>query len=219
MNMTDNKDMHTVPLRPNIENCTSGDEFRRWYYLKSELVDFAKTKRISVIGGKFEIAERIEAVLNSEPIPQAKKRHPISRFDWANASLHTELAITDNISFGPNVRGFFRRQIGPGFVCSSDFMDWVKENIGSTLSEAVDAWKMLESRKSDPEFQTRIRSHNQYNQFTRDILAANPNLTLDAVRQVWRAKRDLPRSMAYSQEDLELLKMLVKPPLAKSTDG
>jgi Domain of unknown function (DUF6434)/SAP domain-containing new25 len=197
--------MESMSTRPNIEDCGSGSEFRRWYYLKSELIDFAKTNGIPFNGGKFEIADRIEAVLNLESIPQAKKRRSASRFDWANAKLIANLPITDNISFGPNVRGFFSHKIGPAFVCNSDFMDWVKEHVGSTLSEAIDAWKMLEERKSDPNFQTRIRSHNQYNQFTRDILAANPELSLTAVRQIWKAKRELPQPMTYRSEDLQLL--------------
>jgi Domain of unknown function (DUF6434)/SAP domain-containing new25 len=196
--------MELFSIRPNIEDCT-GSEFRRWYYLKSELIDFAKTNGIPINGGKFEIADRIEACLNFQPMPPPKKRQTTSRFDWANAVLDADLPITDNISFGPNVRGFFAREIGPAFVCNSDFMDWVKEHVGSSLLEAVNAWKMLEARKADPEFQTRIRNHNQYNQFTRDILAANPKLSLDAVRQIWKAKRERPEPMSYRPEDLALL--------------
>jgi hypothetical protein len=196
--------MEPALIRPNIEDCADGTEFRRWYYLKSELVDFAKVNGIPANGGKFEIADRIEAVLNAEPLPLSKKRRKVSGFDWANEDLSLDTRITDNISFGPNVRGFFGRQIGPVFVCNSDFMDWVREHVGATLKEAVEAWKMLEARKSDPEFQTRIRSHNQYNQFTRDILAANPDLTLAAVRQIWKAKRALPLPMIYRESDLQL---------------
>jgi Domain of unknown function (DUF6434)/SAP domain-containing new25 len=206
-------------IRPNIEDCGTGSEFRRWYYLKSELVDFAKTNGIPFNGGKFDIADRIEAVLNFEPIPSSRKRRSTSRFDWANATLTPSLPITDNISFGPNVRRFFSSQIGPAFICNSDFMDWVKDHVGEPLSQAVDAWKILEARKSDPEFQTRIRSHNQYNQFTRDILAANPNLTLDAVRQIWKAKRKLPLPMTYRPEDLQLLDIRNQPLPQLLSDG
>ncbi len=198
--------MKTAPIRPNIEDCSDGTEFRCWYYLKSELVDFAKVNGIPAHGGKFEIADRIEAVLNSQPLPKAKKRHTVSKFDWANETLSLKLPITDNIRFGPNVRGFFARQIGASFVCNSDFMDWVKSHVGSTLADAVAAWKMLEARKSDPEFQTRIRSHNQYNQFTRDILAASPDLSLAEVRLIWKEKRKLPMPMTYRPDDLKLLK-------------
>ena len=202
--------MDQAPSRPNIEDCGSGDEFRRWYYLKSELVDFAKLNGIPFNGGKFEIADRIAAILSSMPLPPMSKRHSTSKFDWAKAELKPELPITDNVSFGPNVRRFFREQIGPAFVCNSDFMDWVREHQGSTLAEAIQAYKMLEARKSDPGFQTRIRSHNQYNQFTRDILAAHPDLPLEAVRQIWRAKRSLPLPMGYRPEDLKLLSSCIK---------
>jgi hypothetical protein len=197
--------MEATNLRPNIQDCNSSEEFRRWYYLKSELVDFAKTNGVPFQGSKFDIADRIAAILDLQPLPTAKRRRPQSRFDWANSPLKLDTVITDNISFGPNVRGFFKNQIGPAFVCNSDFMDWMREHIGATLSEAAAAWGVLEARKADPDFQTRIRSHNQYNQFTRDILAANPDLTLSDVRKIWKAKRALPQPMTYKPEDLGLL--------------
>jgi hypothetical protein len=192
--------------RPNIEDCSSAEEFRRWYYLKSELIDFAKTNSIPFDGGKFEIADRIAAVLDSQPLPEKNQRRPKSRFNWACSALSLDTLITDNVSFGPNVREFFKEQIGPKFICNSDFMDWVREHVGNSLSDAVAAWRMLEERKTDPNFQTRIRSHNQYNQFTRDILAANPHLGLMEVRKIWKAKRLFPQPMVYKIEDLELLK-------------
>jgi hypothetical protein len=198
--------MEPTAIRPNIEDCSSAAEFRRWYYLKSELVDFAKTNGIPFNGGKFDIADRIAAVLDFQPLPPAKKRRPKSRFDWANSALSLDTLITDNVSFGPNVRGFFKDQIGSAFVCNSDFMDWMREKDGTTLAEAVAAWEMLEARKTDPAFQTRIRSHNQYNQFTRDILTANPQLSLSEVREIWKAKRALPQPMVYQAEDLSFLK-------------
>jgi hypothetical protein len=138
-------------------------------------------------------------------LPKLQKRRKISKFGWAKARLQLDTKITDNVSFGPNVRGFFANQIGPSFVCNSDFMDWVKEHVGASLAEAVQAWKMLEARKADPEFQTRIRSHNQYNQFTRDIIAANPGMSLADVRKIWKAKRALPKPMLYTEDDLKLI--------------
>jgi Domain of unknown function (DUF6434)/SAP domain-containing new25 len=175
-------------------------------HLKSELVNFAKTNGIPFNGGKFDIEDRIAAFLDFQPLPPTKRRRPKSRFDWANSSLKLETLITDNISFGPNVRGFFKGRIGCAFVCNSDFMDWMREHVGASLSEAVAAWEMLEARKTDPDFQTRIRSHNQYNQFTRDILTANPQLSLSEVRKIWKAKRALPQPMSYKAQDLSLLK-------------
>lgn len=207
--------MESVSIRPNIEDCGTGTEFRRWYYLKSELDDFAKTNGIPFNGGKFEIADRIEAALNNAPLPQRKKRNSTSRFDWANATLSSDVQITDNISFGPNVRSFFGSQIGPAFVCNSDFMDWVKEHVGSTLSDAVEAWRMLEAWKTDPEFQTRIRNHNQ---FTRDILTANPSLPLHVVRQIWKAKRELPLPMTYRSEDLRIVDDIITNLAERSSD-
>lgn len=197
--------MNLRPLRPKLEDCGSAAEFRLWYYLKSELVDFVKKSGLPVRGSKSDLGDQVAAFLDGRRAPEFKKRKSSSRFDWANEKLTLATEITDNVSFGPNVRNFLKSQIGPAFTCNSDFMDWMKGASGATLEDAVEVWKALDARKMDPEFQTRIRSYNQYNQFTRDILAANPSINLDVVRRIWKAKRTLPLPMTYSKADLDLI--------------
>jgi hypothetical protein len=197
--------MTPIASRPNIADLTSSAQFHQWYYLKSELIAFARANAIPCAGGKLEISARIAAYIDGKPLPSLAKRKSASTFKWASAILSPQTVITDNVSFGPNVRTFLASQIGPQFVCSSDFMDWVRVNNGRTLGDAVEAWQALELRKADPAFETHIRSHNQYNQFTRDILQANRGLSLKSVRQIWKAKRARPGSMTYSAKDLDLL--------------
>ncbi|MBX9781590.1 MAG: SAP domain-containing protein [Chitinophagaceae bacterium] len=46
--------------RPNIQDIKTGEELKRWYWLKEELVNFCKQKRLSYFGSKFDILERLE---------------------------------------------------------------------------------------------------------------------------------------------------------------
>lgn len=71
-------------------------------------------------------------------------------------------------------------------------MDWMKANIGKTLADAMDAYLDLTQQARAPGFQTHIRDHNQFNQYTRDFLADNPDATLTQVRRIWALKRALP---------------------------
>ena len=39
------------PQRPSLETALTGAEFSRWYWLKTELVAFARSHRLSTTGG------------------------------------------------------------------------------------------------------------------------------------------------------------------------
>ena len=99
-------------------------------------------------------------------------------------------------------------QIGPHFSCHSDFMDWVKENTGKTLRDAVIKWEELERRKEDPSFQREIAEHNMLAQYVRDFLADNPNSRFKEALLCWRTKKQLPAEkglIRYNKKDLAFL--------------
>jgi hypothetical protein len=191
--------------RPDLFECTSSAEFRNWYYLRSELAAFAKASGLSTAGSKLDISTRIERHLDGKsPLPETTRR-PGAGAGWARAQLTRATMITSTISFGPNFRRFMRQEIGDRFVCSSDFMDWCKSHSGKTLDDAIAAWHLLDSRRSQPAFRTYIRPGNQYNQFTRDFMRDNPGASLADCRRVWKLKRARPGSVAYSREDRKLI--------------
>jgi hypothetical protein len=194
-----------INQRPLIGEHDCSATFRDWYYLKEELTAFALQNGISAQGGKADIEARIAAYLDDVQPPQAMPKRPKSKFDWANAPLSLETKITDNVSFGPNFRRFMKQKIGKKFVCNSDFMDWVRTKSGATLADAITVWHALEARKTDPDFETTIRPHNQYNQFTRDFLKDNPSMTLTDCRRVWKLKRARAGTMVYETSDRDLV--------------
>ena len=50
--------------RPGIKNIKTGEELKRWYWLKEELTAFCKMKKLSYAGTKFDILERIANVID-----------------------------------------------------------------------------------------------------------------------------------------------------------
>lgn len=194
--------------RPKFEDIKSGTEFKRWYWLKEELVDICKRSNLPYSGGKFELQDRIAYALDNHgrllPKSSIKKT---SKFDWAKANLTLETIITDNVAFGPNFRRFMKSHIGKKFSCHSDFMDWVKENTGKTLQDAIDQWETFEDRKNDPNFKREIADHNMYNQYTRDFMEDNPGMTIRDAKKYWLLKRQLPTEtgfVRYDPKDLNL---------------
>lgn len=195
------------PQRPDIATITSASDLRQWYWLKSELVIHAKSLGLRTSGGKFEILDRIAYFLEHGKAPLEAKSKTTSTFDWHNATLTPETVLTDNYKNSQNVRRFFQTHADPKFKFNIEFMAWIKANTGKTLADAVLEYRTMRTREAAPDHQTQIAPHNQFNQYTRDILADHPDLNLGDVRRIWAKKRSLPSKDGrhrYEPSDLDL---------------
>lgn len=195
-------------IRPEVDHRMTRAEFERWYWPVSELVKFCERLDIPKSGRKAELRNRVAIILDGGELPPlvSNKDAIKERFDWRKATLTLQTPITDTITFGPKVRGFFKSQIGSKFVCHSDFMDWVKTNVGLTLGDAVNAWFVLEDRKDDPSFRREIAACNNYLQYLRDFRDANPEHTLDVAKHCWDQKKLRPAKhgfVIYEGSDLQ----------------
>ena len=196
--------------RPDFSKIKTGVAFNQWYWLKREMVDICKRAGLPCHGNKFELRDRIMYALYHQGSvkPDTKPKKATSTFDWAKAKLTLNTVITDNVSFGPNFRGFMEAQTTRKFTCHSDFMDWVRANPGQTLQNAIFAWEALENRKEDPAFRREIAEHNMYCQYVRDFLSDNPGQSFTQAKNHWNRKRQLPMKeglVKYKRSDLKLV--------------
>lgn len=196
--------------KPKITDINSSKAFQSWYWLKAEMVEKCQQLGLPYTGGKFELRDRIIYALDHDGalMPEVKAPEPTSKFSWSKAVLSLDTEITDNVTFGPNFRRFMTAQIGAHFSCHSDFMDWVKNNAGKTLGDAVIKWEELERRKEDPSFQREIAEHNMLAQYVRDFLADNPDSRFKEALRCWKVKKQLPAKggfVKYNKEDLALI--------------
>lgn len=199
-----------MSAKPDIFNIDSAEEFKKWYWLKAELLDYAKRAGIPANGSKFEIRDRIIFALKNpgKPLPKPKAPKKTSRFNWAREELALDTVITDNISFGPNFRNFMKSQTGKHFNCHADFMEWARANSGKTLGDAVLEWERLEKRKEDPNFKRVIRPHNMFNQYLRDFFEATSGKTLQDAKTCWARKKAQKASdgvVRFDTRDLDFL--------------
>ncbi|MEM7663871.1 MAG: DUF6434 domain-containing protein [Pseudomonadota bacterium] len=181
------------PIRPDFDRTMSRDMFERWYWSKAQLEGICTVLDISRAGSKAELRERIAHYLEDPdaPPPRPARRHD-DGINWAKTALSLDTIITPSITFGPNLRGFFKREIGRRFVCHGDFMDWVRSNDGATLRHAINAWHMLERRKDDPDFRREIAEHNNFLQYLRDFADALPERSLAEAKTCWDQKKVRP---------------------------
>lgn len=177
----------TQASRPGIETIRTGADLRQWYWRKDELSVHARTIGLKQSGAKFTILDRIAHFLDTgeRDLPTLAKPKPTSRFDWHSADLTPETVLTDSYRNTQNVRRFFKEHLGPHFAFSIPFMAWLSSNHGKTLAEACAYWQKLQVKQRKPGWQSEIKDHNQFNQYTRDFLADNPDLGMDDVRRVW----------------------------------
>ena len=181
------------PTRPDFSKEMRLEEFAKWYWSKSDLEEICDRLGISKAGNKADLRARVEFRLRypDRPVPKLKRQSK-DGFPWGRAELSKETMITASITFGPNVRRFFAAQVGSNFVCHSDFMDWVRSNVGANLGEAIEAWWALERRKDDPAFRREIAGHNNFLQYLRDFQNAYPDHSLDDGKRCWDAKKIRP---------------------------
>ncbi|MEJ8560998.1 DUF6434 domain-containing protein [Yoonia sp. GPGPB17] len=192
--------------RPDIADCPDAATFRTWYYLKEELVSFARSNGIKSTGGKFDVADRIAHFLDHGVPPAEKPRtqRATSNFDWHAATLTPETIITDSYKNTQNMRRFMHAAI-PGFKFSIPFMAWMKANAGLTLADAVQEAKRIDRDKKAGKKQP-DQPHNQYNAYTRAYFAHVSDGSQQELRALWALRRERPGPYVFAPKDLELLK-------------
>lgn len=195
--------------RPNIETILAGAELKRWYWRKDELIAHARQLQLKATSGKFVILDRLAHFLDTgeKTFPGDQKPKTTSRFDWHSAELTRSTIITDNYRNSQNVRRFFKTEADPNFKFNIAFMEWIETNVGKTLGDACTAYLALRKKEKSADYRTEIKSHNQFNQYTRDFLDDNPKLGMDDVRKIWAIKIQMPSETGrhiYVKSDLRL---------------
>lgn len=193
--------------RPNILSIDSTDVFNTWYWDKNEMIEFCEHHRLSTQGTKANLRARIVHFLDAPGTPYIEPKNASSRkaFNWSKAELHFNTIITADIRFGPNVRNFFKAEIGSSFSCHGDFMNWVKHHPGATLGDAITAWKMLEARKHNPSFRRQIAPDNMMNRYIREYFDKIPDGSFQQALSCWKYKKHQPLiegAVKFSMEDL-----------------
>jgi hypothetical protein len=161
------------------------DEFRRWYWLKAELVAFARANGLRAAGGKDEVAARIAAFLAGEPLPADGSRKRTAR--PLSGSLIRDTIIPPGQRLTAEVRAFLVAECGPGFRFDRHMRAFFADASGNTLGDAADHW--LATRDAPP---AGIDPQFEYNRFVRAWRAQHPGASHAEVTAAWMRHRALP---------------------------
>ena len=194
--------------RPILNNKISLIDFKEFYWLIEDLLQFCRAEGLNTTGAKIDISKRIEHYLKSgqkESREKDKSFKAKSTFDWRNSQLSIETVLTDNYKNTENVRAFFQQEIGKHFKFNVPFMNWMKNNAGSSLALAIEEWKRINAEMKYSRAPKEIEPQFEYNTYLRDFLADNPGLKRAIGIQLWNIKKTIRGDNKYRREDLTLI--------------
>lgn len=173
--------------RPELTRQLSGAEFLRWYWLKDEVVGFARDLGLRASGPKDLVVRRVAAALDGvayvEPAPA---RSP------GGAQLAGDLSRDTVIPAGQRcsqaVRAWFVTQVGGGFAFDSPMRAFFAAADGTTtLGDALSHYRA--TRGSGPDD---IDAQFEFNRFTRTWHDRHPGGDRAALLAAWRDYRARP---------------------------
>ncbi len=171
--------------RPELTAATTATDFRSFYWLKQELVDFCRANRLATGGAKQEISARIERFLatGERQAPTGEFRRPTGVMP---AQLSRETMITPSFRCSQQLRAFFVAEIGPHFHFDRTMREFIKHGAGKTLGQAIEVWQ---SAAAQPAAESEIDTQFEYNRHMREFFKANQGATLPQAVKAWREQR------------------------------
>lgn len=172
--------------RPEPTAALSAAEFRRWYWLKTELVSFARRLGVASSGNKRELADRIAARLDGAPPAHPTNRRTRSR--TLPEPLGVDTVVPPRQAATQQLRRYFEAEIGPRFHYDVFMRTFLAESDGTaTLGDAVAHWHA--TRNADrPETPASL----EFVRFSGEWYRAHPDGTAEQCRAAWAVHRSLP---------------------------
>jgi SAP domain-containing new25/Domain of unknown function (DUF6434) len=192
--------MEVLPVRPNLTKDSNVQDFKSFYWLKEELQLFCRENGISASGSKIEISDRIETFLRTGEVKKPLRNSKANVKRQTQDKLSLDTVITENHRCSQDVRAFFKEVISPKFHFSTHIQNYLKNNVGKTYRNVVDAWYKEEERKKDPSYKKKIAPPFEYNQFIRDFFAdpKNQGKKREEAIKAWNTIKKLPGSNKYT---------------------
>lgn len=186
--------------RPALNTRLNGAAFRKWYWLKEELVAFCREHDLPDAGSKTELTDRIAYFLDTgKTLSAVKTKRSTSKI----TALSLDSLIEPDFVCSEVHRAFFKEQIGASFSFNVAFQKWLKANTGRTYADAVAAYR--EIKAAGKTSKTKIDKQFEYNTYVRDFFDSNKGRSLDDAIKCWKYKKSLPGHNRYEDSDLKAL--------------
>lgn len=150
------------------------NDFRSYYWMKADLVAFARRLGLPCDGHKPELSTRIERRLRGLPPSIEPRRSPSKAPRDSDQPLRRGTPVV-NYRSDQTTRAFFQSQIGREFHFTYLLNQYrlARENL--TYGDLVDEWVAERDRRRDSTYQAPIPEQGKYNRFIRDFFADKKN--------------------------------------------
>lgn len=166
-------------MRPNLDRQLSVNNFKAYYWLKKELMDFCRKEGLSTSGSKYELTEKIMQFLTHGKIVKSKTRSKKK----AKGPLTLSTIITKDFTCSRGTRNFFIAVIGPQFHYSVILQNYIRKNIGKTYQDIVEEWYRQQKTKH---IKQTIAPQFEYNAFIRQYFENNKGSSLRKAIASWK---------------------------------
>lgn len=174
---------------------TSPDDFRDFYWLKSELQAFCRAHGLSPSGAKAEIADRIAHFLATGERRAPRRRRQAGPAPEINRLSAQEMTMESRAPAGfrctQEARAFFEANVSPTFRFTVTLQRFIRSNPGVTFADIAAEWRREQEARKKGTFKPEIEPQFEFNQFTRDFHAdpANAGKTREDCLEAWRRVR------------------------------
>ena len=174
----------------------SSAEFREYYYLKEELVDFCRQEGLHLSGGKVRLGDAIAHYLDTGQKPSGERVYRCGNI----VDISEDDLIGKEVRYSECHRRFFRERIGDSFKFKVPFQRWLKSNPDKTYGDAVEAYHAIMEDIRTTE--TIIDRQFEYNTYIRDFFKDNKGLKLKDAIACWKFKKAQRGHNRYERKDL-----------------
>jgi hypothetical protein len=172
--------------RPTFTMKLTATEFRRWYWLKSELIDACRLLRIPTAGSKPELTDRIAAALQGTALPATAPRRQRGNMP-DRFTLNTR--IGEGWRCNPALGQFLRAQVGKNFRFNAAVREFVHTQVGQPLSAVIQCYHASVAPGAvKPALPPQLEFCQHMQTYTRE----NPGATRAQVLSAWHARRARP---------------------------
>ena len=164
----------------------TGADLARWYWLKEELVAFARSLQVPTSGSKQELTKRLIARLDGETYHNPPAR--LASHEQLSSPINENTVVPKGQRCSQLLRRWFVAEVGPNFRFDGAMRDYFANLDGrSTLRDAVEHWYATRiDRKAD------IGEQFELNRFTRTWHAKNPGGSRRELQEAWAHYRSTP---------------------------
>ena len=169
--------------RPQITRSITLTDLTTWYWLKTDLVLICRSFGLSTAGTKIELEDRLRGQLSGQPVNAIARRREIGEMPGI---FTPETVIGVGWRCNPALGAYFRKVIGTGFRFNAVMRNFIHNEAGRTLADAVTCFRASTTPGTHKNL---IPRQLEYNQHFRDFFAAHPGATREQAIAAWWDRR------------------------------